>query len=767
NRDGIEEFAYQAEKLVTGDLVLLEAGDMVPADLRLISGIDLRLDEAALTGESVPVEKQTTALTETDLPLADRSNMAYKGTLVSNGRGTGLVIATGIDTELGQIATLLKHAKKAKTPLQQRLSLFGQRLGILVVAICVLIFLVGILRGEQILLMFLTAVSLAVAAIPEALPAVVTIALALGARRMVLNHALAKRLPAVETLGSVTYICSDKTGTLTQNRMRVRLLFADGKLNQNLSVEDASPWHQLALAMTLNCDAAIDERGNPTGDPTEVALLKTTAKIGLSREKLEQKFPRINEIPFDAQRKCMTTCHLDQDNVLCFTKGAPEKLLSQCHKQLGSSGTEPLNRSVILEQAETMALDGYRVLAFAFRIWAELPEDPTAEKLESGLTFLGLAALFDPPRPEVKQAVDQCRTAGIIPVMITGDHPITARAIARQLMITDNSDGVLTGDDIERMTEQQLIAAVNKVQIYARMTPEQKINIVRALQHHGEFVAMTGDGVNDAPALKRANIGIAMGIKGTDVAREASDMVLLDDNFASIVQAVRDGRRIYDNIRKFIKYTMTSNSGEIWTLFLAPFLGLPLPLLPIQILWINLVTDGLPGLALAMEREERGIMHRAPRPPHQSIFAHGMWQHMLWIGLLIGGLSLYAQSWAYHRGSENWQTVVFTVLTLSQMVHALAIRSTRDSLFSIGIFSNGYLIGAIALTLLMQMGAIYLDWMQFVLKTTALTQEELILCLTLPWVVLLAVEAEKWLVRHGWIYRQADQNGAVGRKTLP
>jgi len=453
----------------------------------------------------------------------------------------------------------------------------------------------------------------------------------------------------------------------------------------------------------------------------------------------------------------MSTFHTLGNGVLGLVKGAPEAILERCISQMGSDGVQPVQTNEILAEAESLAAEGYRVLAFASKEWDALPDALEVETAEVELNFLGLVALMDPPRPEALDAVRDCKTAGITPVMITGDHPATAQAMAKRLEIINGEGGVISGPEFEAMDEQERIETVKKIRVYARMSPQHKIDIVSALQSQGEFVAMTGDGVNDAPALKSADIGVAMGQKGTDVARKAADLVLLDDNFATIVAAVREGRRIYDNIRKFIKYTMTSNSGEIWTLFLAPFLGMPLPLLPIQILWINLLTDGLPGLALTMERSERGIMTRRPRPPTESVFAHGMWQHMIWVGLLIGGLSLLSLAWAIERGSENWQTIVFTVLTLSQLVHAMAIRSDKDSLFRIGILSNRYLIAAIAFTFAMQIAAIYAPWFQLILKTAPLTLEELSICLALPWVVLVAVEIEKWLIRRGLIY----QSGAA------
>jgi Ca2+-transporting ATPase len=740
-----------APELVPGDVVLLEAGNAVPADLRILEAVQLQVDESALTGESHAVEKHVRALAQADLPVGDRRNMAYKGTLVTHGRGRALVVATAMDTELGRIARLLRAEDEVKTPLQKRLAQFGRVLSLAVLAICGLLFVVGVLRGEPYMLMALTAISLAVAAIPEALPAVVTVALALGARRLVQRNALIRKLPAVETLGSVTYICSDKTGTLTLNRMRVEALWALGAQRTPEAAPREEPWARLITAAALNNDAGIDREGRVSGDPTEVALYEAALAAGQRKDELLARLPRIAEIPFEAERARMTTMHRIGDEVLALVKGSPEGIIALCVDQLGPDGRQPFDAQTARDAAEQMAADGLRVLAFACRGFPQLPDDLGAERIEAGLTFLGLAGMLDPARPEAREAVAVCRSAGITPVMITGDHPATARTIAARLGIIDGGDAVLTGRALAHLQERELIERVGRVRVYARTSPEQKIAIVKALQARGEFVAMTGDGVNDAPALKRADIGVAMGITGTDVAKEAAHMVLLDDNFATIVAAVREGRRIFDNIRKFIKYTMTSNSGEIWTIFLAPFLGLPIPLLPIHILWINLVTDGLPGLALATEPEERGIMRRPPRPPAESIFAHGMWQHIVWVGLLMGAACLVTQGVAIHMG-WHWQTMVFTVLTLSQLGHVLAVRSERTALLALGLRSNVPLLLAVVLTAALQLATIYVPVLNPVFRTAPLEAVELAFCLLMSAVVFCAVEAEKWLVRRGRLY---------------
>lgn len=739
-REG-EVQAIPATALVPGDIVVLETGNIVPADLRLLTVARLKVEEAALTGESLPVEKADIQLRDADSALGDRRNMAYMGTIVTYGHGSGIVIATGKDTELGKIAELLNEEKETKTPLQQRLARFGKLLALLILVICAIIFAVGLLRGEAPLLMFLTAISLAVAAIPEALPAVVAVSLALGARAMVKKNALIRRLPAVETLGSVTFICSDKTGTLTQNRMRAEAFYVDQAIRQSVSADFPPPFIR---ALVLNNDSRRSQEDQLVGDPTEIALYEAVESAVGQVSGISQNAPRVDEIPFDSERKLMTTLHRENGGFVAYTKGAPENLLPCCVNQWSGEGGQALQGEAILAVAGQMAAEGLRVLALAYRQFPENPQSVAGGLRETELCFLGLVGLMDPPRAEAQQAIALCRTAGITPVMITGDHPATALTIAVRLGIAEAYSKVLSGPELASMSLQEFEKQVEDVRVYARVSPEQKIKIVKALQDKGEFVAMTGDGVNDAPALSSANIGIAMGKIGTDVARDASHMVLLDDNFATIVAAVREGRRIFDNIRKFIKYAMTCNSAEIWTLFLAPFLGLPIPLLPIHILWINLVTDGLPGLALAAEPEEKGIMQRPPRPPQESIFALGMWQHILWIGLLMGGVSLLAQGWAYYTGDAHWQSMVFTVLCLSEMGHVMAIRSERESVFSQGLLSNKPLLASVLLTFCLQMAVLYIPVLQPIFKTEALSLLELLFCLALSAIVFIVVELQKW-----------------------
>ncbi|HEY6922508.1 MAG TPA: cation-translocating P-type ATPase [Steroidobacteraceae bacterium] len=735
-----------ATELVPGDLVILEAGKIVPADLRLIEAANLRINESMLTGESAPIDKLTEALPGANLPVAERRNIAHKGTFATQGRGVGLVVATGMRTEFGRIASLLETSRPAQTPLQKRLEFFGRRLAFVVLLICAIVFGTGVLRGEPALPMFLTALSLAVAALPEALPAVVSIALALGARKMTANRALVRRLPAVETLGSVTFICSDKTGTLTANEMHVEQYYCDG--DRTAVVGSSPPWQILLQAMAVSHDAVQDEQGRAIGDPTEVALLRAALAAGHNRGRETERLPRVAEIPFDSVRKRMTTFHQHPDGgFLSITKGAPESVLPLCEREARAAEYltgDPVGLSRIADQ---MAADGLRVLAVATRRWQSLPVVVDANTVESELNFVSLLGLIDPPRAEATAAIAACEAAGIIPVMITGDHPLTARAIARRLGLFRDHDAVLTGAQISEFTPKELEQHVRGARVYARVEPEQKLKIVMALQALGEVVAMTGDGVNDAPALQRADIGIAMGRAGTDVAREASGIVLLDDNFATIVGAVSEGRRIYDNLRRFIRYVLTTNSSEIWTIFLAPFLGLPVPLLPIQILWINLLTDGLPGVALASEPAERDVMSRPPRPPDESLFARGLGAHAFLVGLLMAAITLAVQGWYIHLGESAWQTVVFTAICFGQLGHVLAVRSERTSLFTQGLGSNRPLLGAVIITLVLQLSVIYVPVLDSLFRTAPLSATELATCFASGLTVFAVVEIEKWFRR--------------------
>ena len=730
-RDG-QTITVQSKALVPGDVVLLEAGNMVPADIRLIDTFSLKIDESSLTGESVPVDKISEPILRENLSPGDQLNMAFKGTLVTNGRATGLVLATGMKTEIGKIANLLQEATPV-TPLQQRMQRFGKVISYLVLGICGLLFLAGLARGEDIFQVLLLSVSLAVAAIPEALPALITIALSLGAGRLAKKKALIRKLPAVESLGSVTYICTDKTGTLTQNKMTVVSLDSDF-LNSF-----SSEFSNLQLGLGLCHDVHLDKKGKPEGEATELSLVERLLKE-LSVEKyaqLAKKFPRIGEIPFDSTRKRMSTLHQFGDQVLVLCKGASESIS-------GILKDKTIAEEVSLS-SEKWGEKGERVLAFAGKLIPKLPAESEWASLEAELEYFGKVGMIDPPRETVKTSIQECKTAGIKPVMITGDHHATAKAIAEEVGIWKPGDLVLTGAELAELNDEEFANLVEKVSVYARVAPDQKLRIVQTLQLKGHYVAMTGDGVNDAPSLKAANIGVAMGIAGTDVSKEAAHLILLDDNFSTIVRAVKEGRRIFDNIRKFIKYIMTCNGAEIWTIGLAPFLGFPNPLLPIHILWINLVTDGLPALALAGERPEKDLMDRPPRPPKQSLFAEGVGYHIIWVGMLMAGVTLFTQYWAIRQG-WHWQTMVFSVLAFSQLGHVMAVRSDRTFLFRQGLLSNKPLLISVGLTMLLQLGVIYLPMFNNIFKTQPLDLMELLFCIGMALIVFHAVEMEK-LVR--------------------
>ncbi|NGY38030.1 cation-translocating P-type ATPase [Flavobacterium sp. XN-5] len=734
-----------ASDIVPGDVVILEVGNSIPADVRFFETHQLKVDESTLTGESYNVEKNADSLPKQEYSLGDLTNMGFKGTFVTNGRALAYVVATAMNTELGGIAKMIQ-TEAALTPLQKRLASFGKRLSMVILFICLVIFLIGWLRGESPYSMLIVSISLSVAAIPEALPALVTIALAFGAKRLVKRNALIRKLPAVETLGSVTYICSDKTGTLTLNKMTVEGIYETfDKKYDTIFLEGDILLHLMAL----NNDVSKDKTGEWLGESTEVALVQYASQKKMERAELELKFPRIAELPFDSKRKCMTTLHQIQNpssgqpnEIIVIVKGAVDVLFNKLNDN---------QKSLIPElelRVNEMAEKGYRVLGYAMTTLPNLPDKLVSNEIESSLTLIGFVGMIDPPREEAKQAVSQCVEAGIIPVMITGDHKLTAKAIAEKLgIITSEKNLVLTGIELAKLSPTKFSEIVENVRVYARVNPEQKLLIINALQSKNHFVAMTGDGVNDAPALKNADIGIAMGINGTAVSKEAAAMILLDDNFATIVVAVKHGRRIFDNILKFIKYTMTSNSGEIWAIFLAPFFGLPIPLLAIHILWINLVTDGLPGLALASEPAEANIMQRPPRNPKLNIFAGGMAIHILWVGLLMGVVTLGIQAWAIHSEIVHWQTMAFTVLCFSQMGHVMAIRSTRESVFKIGFFSNKPMLISLLLTVSLQLIIIYTPFFNEVFRTQPLSYLELVITLAVSSIIFWAVEIEKWIFR--------------------
>lgn len=780
-RDG-QVIELSSRDLVPGDIVLIEAGNFVPADARILQSASLSAQEAALTGESVPIHKSLEPLEDVDLPLGDRVNMVYMGTAVTFGHGEAVVVATGMQTQLGSIAQMIQSVEAEPTPLQRRLAQFGRGLAAAALAIIAIVFIAGYLRGEDVRELLMVSISLAVAAVPEGLPAIVTIALALGAQRMLKRQALIRKLPAVETLGSVTVICSDKTGTLTQNKMTVTVLDVagnrvdlterfdgskgdspNGEASRSLIERDATLALLVAGGALCNNASLKNEEGDPSewealGDPTEGALVIAAARMGLAKNQLERSLPRRGEIPFESERKRMTTVHetakvsgkvieaLPKSPYIAITKGAIDALLEISVQVWEGGEAKPLGeewRGRILKANEQLAGEGMRVLGIAIRPLDALPDNLSAENCERDLIFVGLVGMIDPARPEARNAVETCKRAGIRTIMITGDHPLTASYIARNLGIGDG-ETVVTGRQLAAFSKEQLAEMAEKTQIYARVSPEHKLGIVEALQSKGQIVAMTGDGVNDAPALKRADIGVAMGITGTDVSKEAASMVLLDDNFATIVAAVEEGRAIYDNILKFIRFLLPSNSGEILVMFIGPFLGIGLPLLPLQILWINLVTDGLPGLALTVEKPEPDTMTRPPVDPQEHIFRRGLGRHILWVGTVMGLVSLASGFWYWRAGDPIWQTMIFTTLTLSQMGHVLAIH-TRESVFKVGIFSNRWLLGAIAVTIALQMLVVYAPFMNTIFHTLPLPPAALALSIALSTVVFWGVEIEKRL----------------------
>jgi Ca2+-transporting ATPase len=713
-----------AKELVPGDIVVLDTGDYIPADLRIIEAVNLKSQEASLTGESVPVEKVVEKIEGEEVGIGDRINMLFSSSLVTYGRGKGIVVETGMTTEVGKIAGMINNTEKQETPLQQKLNKLGKTLGMAALAICAFIFIIGLLQGKEPIHMFMTAVSLAVAAIPEGLVAVSTIVLAIGVQKMVKKNAIVKRLPAVETLGSSTVICSDKTGTLTQNKMTVEKIFINCETKD---LEDVKEMNEdigkLVYANMLCNDTKISKDGSLTGDPTETALVDMAFKLDFDPS-IYDRTPRLNEVPFDSDRKLMTTVNEQNGKYIVYTKGGVDELLKNCRAYLlkGEIKQDLENYAItIREHNETMAKEALRVLACAYKEIDHKPTNEEMEQIESDLIFIGMVGMIDPPREEVKKAVEKCKTAGIKTVMITGDHKITATAIAKKLGILEKEEEAITGLELEKMSQEELEKKVRQFSVYARVSPEHKVRIVKAWQKNGEVVAMTGDGVNDSPALKTSDIGCAMGVVGTDVAKEAADVILTDDNFATIVSAVEEGRRIYDNILKVIQFLLSSNVGEIVVLFLAT-LCTPLfaswfgitdisrleILLPIHILWINLVTDTLPALALAFDPANSDIMERKPTKPGKGVFTKGMTWRVIYQGAMIGLLTLAAFMIGLATTNtpmdgltldeskiEVGQTMAFVTLALSELVHVFNVRNNKQSLFKTKVFNNSKLVWAI------------------------------------------------------------------------
>ena len=783
-REG-KQSIIEATDLVPGDIVYLEAGDRIPADLRLFEVTDLRIQESVLTGESEPVGKKTSLIKPEDVSPGDRVNMAFIGTSVMAGRGKGIVGASGMETERGEIDGLLEEQKQEITPLQKKLNQVGRNLGLLVLVIVAIVVVLGCLRGIHFFEMFLTGISLAVAAVPEGLVAVTTIVLALGVQRMIKRHAIIRKLPAVETLGATTVICSDKTGTLTQNQMTVqKIVLADREIKvegegyqpfgqfkqagQPLQPNEDKTLSRLLQGAVLCNNAILDQKETDQscqqwriiGDPTEGALVVVAAKAGFQKESLENKYPRIKEMPFDSERKRMSTIHRDaQGKSIIFVKGAPDQMIARCRQYLKNSQLTFLSdtvKKIILDQNKKCADSALRVLAIAYRQVEEGEssdiQNITANEAENNLIFLGLIAMIDPPRREAIHSVETCRKAGIRPIMITGDYSLTARAIAKELGIYHSGDQIITGADLEKMSQTVLEKQVMDTTIFARVSPRHKRRIVRALQKNKQVVAMTGDGVNDAPALKESDIGVAMGITGTDVSKEAADMILTDDNFSSIVSAVEEGRKIYQNILKFIRYLLSCNLGEIFTIFVAILIGLPRPLIPIQILWVNLVTDGLPALALGLDPAEKDLMDQKPRNPEQGIFSGKMGFNIISQGAFIGLITLIA----FYYGEKHFpldvgQTMAFGTLSFSQLWQSLNSRSDRFSLFKLGLGTNRYLLLAILVSGLLQLTVMFVPFLQEIFKVHALNSMQWLMVIGLSICPIIYVEILKAL---GFTYKK-------------
>ncbi|MTI69741.1 MAG: calcium-translocating P-type ATPase, SERCA-type [Firmicutes bacterium] len=721
----------KSQDIVPGDIIVLEAGDSIPADGRIIESVNLKIEESALTGESVPVEKISEKLNDIEIPIGDRKNMVYSGSMVTYGRGNVVITETGMDTEIGNIAKLIQSQKKLKTPLQKKLDRMGKWLGLGALGICALIFLLGYIQGRGFLDMFMLAVSLAVAAIPEGLPAIVTIVLALGVQRMIKKNAIIRRLPAVETLGTASVICSDKTGTLTQNKMTVTKIYTHDKLIEKNNIDINENDKDLLLKIGVLCnDSSIEEKDGEKktlGDPTETALVTLAYEKGLIKSEEENKTKRVNEIPFDSERKMMSTIHKNKNSLKVFTKGAPDRLIDKCSKILINDKVKDLtseDKEKIKNANELMANDALRVLALGYKDLDKEPDNLDPTNIENDLIFVGLTGMIDPPREEVKLSVKECKKAGIKPVMITGDYKVTAIAIAKELGILESDNEAIDGKELDNIDDETLSNKVNKYSVYARVSPEHKVRIVKAWQSNKKIVAMTGDGVNDAPALKGANIGCAMGITGTDVSKEASDMILTDDNFSTIVKAVEEGRNIFSNIRKSIHFLLSCNIGEVLALMIALILKYESPLLPIHVLWINLVTDTLPALALGVDIKESDIMSKKPRDPKKSIFSDGLGFLIVIKGIAIGIVSIMAFNIGKKVDVSTGRTMAFAALCLSQIWNSLGVRSLDKPLYKIKTFGNIYLIAAMIISSILTLSVILIPVLRKIFEFSLLNMEQ-------------------------------------------
>ena len=718
------------------EILIIDAGRYIPGDLRLIDTANLKIEESAFTGESVPSEKDASFLPDKEIPIGDQNNMAFMSTLATYGRGVGVVVGTGMNTEIGKIAKMIEQEENDETPLQKKLSELGKILGFLAVGICILIFIISFFQGRDLLEMFLTSISLAVAAIPEGLPAIVAIVLALGVQRMVKKNAIIRKLPAVETLGSVSIICSDKTGTLTQNKMTVTTVYTNDSYIKESEFNLNDNESKLLVDCMVLCNDATYSEKSQTGDPTEIALLESPFKLNILKEKLEKEFKRIDEIPFDSDRKLMTTVNLvDEKKARVFTKGALDSILSICNKISVNGKLLDFTKEYkakVLENSNIMSDKALRVLAFAYKDISK--ENIVLDSLEKDLVFIGMVGMIDPPRLEVKDSIKLCKSAGITPVMITGDHKNTAFAIANELGIAEDISQAITGHEIDKFKEEEFNEKIINYRVFARVSPEHKVKIVKAFKSHGNIVSMTGDGVNDAPSLKAADIGVAMGITGTDVSKGASDMILTDDNFSTIVSAVEEGRKIYLNIKKSIVFLLSCNLGEILTLFTAILLNWNSPLQPIHILWVNLITDSFPALALGVDKTKEDVMNNPPRNPKESIFVKSDKIQLIINGVLIGGITLFAFKLGerlYPDSLIHAQTMAFVVLSVSQLFLSLSLRSNTKSAFSLGLFSNKYLVYSILLGIFLQVIIISISFIANIFKVTPL--------LLYDWIVVILV----------------------------